>query len=110
MFFVFVPVSSCSTVRRLHEPGQVHNFGTNGKVALTADPHKQMGPRPNQSTWTLLTQALTTPVYHFGDPHNKDYNILGSILGHLYFGKLPYSKIHQAPGVNLGTFRAKGLG
>ena len=28
--------------------------------------------------------------YHFGDPHNKDYSILGSILGSPYFGKPPY--------------------
>ena len=27
--------------------------------------------------------------YHFGGPHNKDYSILGSILGSPYFGKLP---------------------
>ena len=27
--------------------------------------------------------------YFFGGPNNKDYNILGSILGSLYFGKLP---------------------
>ena len=27
----------------------------------------------------------------FGGPHNKDYNILGSILGSTYFGKLPCS-------------------
>ena len=26
----------------------------------------------------------------FGSPHNKDYSILGSILGSPYFGKLPY--------------------
>ena len=26
----------------------------------------------------------------FGGPHNKDYSILGSILGSPYFGKLPY--------------------
>ena len=26
----------------------------------------------------------------FRGPHNKDYSILGSILGSLYFGKLPY--------------------
>ena len=25
----------------------------------------------------------------FGGPHNKDYSILGSILGSPYFGKLP---------------------
>ena len=32
--------------------------------------------------------------YHFGGPCNKDYNILGSILGSPYFGKLPYSRFH----------------
>ena len=26
----------------------------------------------------------------FGGPNNKDYSILGSILGSPYFGKLPY--------------------
>ena len=26
----------------------------------------------------------------FGGPHNKDYSILGSILGFPYFGKLPF--------------------
>ena len=25
-----------------------------------------------------------------GGPHNKDYSILGSILGSPYFGKLPF--------------------
>ena len=29
-------------------------------------------------------------VYHFGDPHNKDYSILGSILGSHFFRKLPW--------------------
>ena len=28
--------------------------------------------------------------YHFGGPYNKDYSILGSILGSPYCGKLPY--------------------
>ena len=28
--------------------------------------------------------------YLFGVPYNKDYSILGSILGSPYFGKLPY--------------------
>ena len=28
--------------------------------------------------------------YHFGGPNNKDYGILGSILGFPYFGKLTY--------------------
>ena len=30
----------------------------------------------------------------FGGPHNKDYGILGSILGSPYFGKLPYICIY----------------
>ena len=29
--------------------------------------------------------------YLSGGPHNKDYSILGSILGSPYLGKLPYS-------------------
>ena len=28
--------------------------------------------------------------YLFGGPYNKDYSILGSILGSPYFGKLPF--------------------
>ena len=28
--------------------------------------------------------------YFFSGPNNKDYSILGSILGSPYFGKLPY--------------------
>ena len=28
----------------------------------------------------------------FGGPNNKDYSILGSILGSPYFGKLPYNE------------------
>ena len=31
--------------------------------------------------------------YPFGGPNNKDYSILGSILGFPYFGKLPYTCI-----------------
>ena len=30
--------------------------------------------------------------YHFGGPYNKDYGILGSILGSPYFGKLLYGE------------------
>ena len=29
--------------------------------------------------------------YHFGGSFNKDYSILGSILGSPYLGKLPYT-------------------
>ena len=32
--------------------------------------------------------------YPFGGPHNKDYSMLGSILGSHYFGKLPYSRFY----------------
>ena len=28
--------------------------------------------------------------YHFGGPNNKDYNILGSILGSPNFGEVPF--------------------
>ena len=35
--------------------------------------------------------------YLFGGPHNKDYSILGSILGPPYFGKLPYRGYSQIP-------------
>ena len=31
----------------------------------------------------------------FGDPYNKDYGILGSILGYPNFGKLPWSTLQQ---------------
>ena len=32
---------------------------------------------------------LGEPLEPFGGPFNKDYSILGSILGSPYFGKLP---------------------
>ena len=32
--------------------------------------------------------------YHFRGPHNKDYSILGSILGSPFFGKLPYAHVY----------------
>ena len=31
--------------------------------------------------------------YPFGGPYNKDYSILGSILGSPYLGKLPYGDL-----------------
>ena len=37
----------------------------------------------------------------FGGPHNKDYSILGSILGSLYFGKLPYASYGCSDGGTL---------
>ena len=43
--------------------------------------------------------------YLFGGPHNKDYSILGSILGSPYFGKLPNEarKIFVIWGSSVGT-------
>ena len=35
--------------------------------------------------------------YHFRGPNNKDYSILGSILGSPYFGKLPYRNYKRDP-------------
>ena len=34
-------------------------------------------------------RASQNQGYHFRGPNNKDYRILGSILGSPYFGKLP---------------------
>ena len=33
--------------------------------------------------------------YHFRGPNNKDYSILGPILGSPYFGKLPYEPLSK---------------
>ena len=43
--------------------------------------------------------------YLLGGPYNKGYNILGSILGYLNFGKLPYTGLLvETPGVD-GSLR-----
>ena len=39
--------------------------------------------------WTDIGFSLNQG-YHFGGPYYQDYPILGSILGSLYFGKLPH--------------------
>ena len=41
----------------------------------------------------ILSGGFPNYGYLFGGPHNKDYSILGSILGSPYFGKLPSSVI-----------------
>ena len=33
--------------------------------------------------------------YHFGGPYDKDYSILGSILGYPNFGELPYKVLRD---------------
>ena len=40
--------------------------------------------------------------YLFGGPYNKDYSILGSILGYPNFGKLPYGLGLTGSGAGLG--------
>ena len=37
-------------------------------------------------------------IRDFGGPNNKDYSILGSILGYPYFGKLPNRFLRTLPG------------
>ena len=44
--------------------------------------------------------------YHFRGPNKKDYSILGSILGSLYFGKLPYLYLFGAECTVLCIFAA----
>ena len=46
--------------------------------------------------------------YLFGGPHNKDYSILGSIVGCPYFGKLPYRGLYRR--TTLGDFAGDTLG
>ena len=40
---------------------------------------------------------------NFGGPHNKDYSILGSILGSPYFGNLPYRLSPELPPKSMGS-------
>ena len=46
----------------------------------------------------------------FGGPHNKDFSMLGAILGSPYLGKLPYSPyiIFYYPYLNLGHAPSQG--
>ena len=48
--------------------------------------------------------------YHFGGPYNKDYGILGSILGSPYVGKLPYEGYIGGLYGNFGVLNPKLLG
>ena len=41
-------------------------------------------------------------------PHNKDYSILGSILGSPYFGKLPYRDNGKNGNYTLGLYWENG--
>ena len=48
--------------------------------------------------------------YLFGGPYNKDYSILGSILGSPYFGKLPDQSVRTHKSGSFPDIRAQGLG
>ena len=49
--------------------------------------------------------------YHFGGPNNKDYSILGSILGSPYSGKVPLVFGFKGVGWFKGLgFRVYGFG
>ena len=55
---------------------------------------------------------LGVPGTFFWGPHNKDYSILGSILGFPHFGKVPYCNpydFHPQPST-LGSRKSKGSG
>ena len=39
--------------------------------------------------WFIRIRVSQIYGYYFGGPNNKDYSILGSILGSPHFGKLP---------------------
>ena len=45
-----------------------------------------------------------------GDPHNKDYSILRSILGSPYFGKLPNPESQSKPARLLRTMSGSPCG
>ena len=48
------------------------------------------GPCTRSPAFSLLILRVYIGVYLFGGPYNKDYSILGSILGYPNFGELPY--------------------
>ena len=48
-------------------------------------------------------------MYLFGGPNNKDYSILGSILGSPYFGKLPSSTGSGISGQHVGSRDGRGI-
>ena len=59
--------------------------------------------------YILITTSIDMCVsqnwgYLFGGPYNKDYSILGSILGSPNSGKLPYCALSWTPG-SAGWYR-----
>ena len=40
----------------------------------------------------MLSECAGRPTLVRGSPYNKDYSILGSIMGSPHFGKLPYKE------------------
>ena len=62
------------------------NMGGSPLPSTPRAPAKQANPEEHAPQQVGSSQ---NHGYHFEGPHNKDFNILGSILGSLYFGKLP---------------------
>ena len=86
----YLPVATYNTITCHRKGSEVANW------LLEACPRrsKSLGPGPlyGHTDGCLLdhmgvSHNLGAP---FGGPHNKDYKILGSILGVSYFEKLPY--------------------
>ena len=72
--------------------------GPNREPRNNQEPDKWL---QNKNTWGFL--KLGVP---FWGPHNKDHNILGSILGSPNFGKLPLSIQVRNPHVERLVARA----
>ena len=72
------------------------DFGCGVKVGWVALGLQLYLERKGMFAGGLAFGGFQSLGYHFGGPYNKDYSILGSILGSPYFGKLPLST-HPEP-------------
>ena len=63
----------------------------------TSSARRQSACHCSSSAWSTVFRIWGFPKIRgtlFWNPHNKDYSILGSILGTPYFGKLPF-RVHD---------------
>ena len=68
-----------------------HDAFTTGRVeAKTLLLHVRHPPRCSFLCASCNLGDSQNYGYHFGGPYNKDYSILGFILGSPYLGKLPF--------------------
>ena len=76
------------------------SFGMSARAwGSSANPLKQ----PSLTIWGFPKIRGTL----FGDPHIKDYSILGSILGSPYLGKLPYTQENASSLASVISFNAR---